>query len=158
MTISLQSVCETDDPFLFELYASTREAELSQVPWTDTQKQAFLQMQFDAQKRGYKSTHPGAEHQLICADGVPVGRLYLDRLADRLHILDITVAPRFRHSGFGSCVLRGILDEANTKNKMVTIYVESFNPSVRLFQRLGFEVASVDGFQLLLERHPGTTG
>ena len=150
--ITLRDACPADDPFLFELYASTREAELKQVPWTASQKLAFLEMQFKAQKTGYAEAHPDAVHQMICIDAQAVGRLYLSREPDKVQILDITIAPSARNGGIGSEVLHGILDEADRDRKPVSIYVESFNPSLRLFQRLNFGVAAQDGFQLLLQR------
>jgi ribosomal protein S18 acetylase RimI-like enzyme len=152
--ITLRPVSESDLPFLFEIYASTREAELALTPWTAEQKQLFLNMQFQGQINGYREMHPQAVHEIIAAAGRPVGRLYLSRLPDCHHILDITIAPESRNAGIGSLVLRTILEEADLSGKPVTIYVESFNPSLRLFQRLGFQIASQDSFQLLLERPP----
>jgi RimJ/RimL family protein N-acetyltransferase len=157
MPITLRAVCESDDPFLFELYASTRASELALVPWTDTQKQAFLRMQFAAQKSSYAQQYPAAQHHIICLEETPVGRLYLDRNPDRLHILDITIAPQSRNKGIGSAVLGEILREAHDARKPTTIYVEDFNPSVRLFERLGFLRASVKDFQILLQRQPSVS-
>jgi ribosomal protein S18 acetylase RimI-like enzyme len=154
MTIALREALESDRPLLFQLYASTRQEELARVPWTDAQKQAFLEMQFAAQVRGYAASNPDATHEVICADGLAVGRLYLDRRPDCLHIMDITIAPESRSAGIGSEVLRRLLEEADHAGKSVSIYVESFNPSLRLFERLGFRTKSVDGFLVLLER-PG---
>jgi hypothetical protein len=54
-------------------------------------------------------------------------------------------------------VLAGVLAEADAHGKPVSIYVESFNPSLRLFERLGFAVAAVDGFLMLLKRPPAET-
>jgi ribosomal protein S18 acetylase RimI-like enzyme len=153
--VTLRPVSESDEPVLFQLYASTRERELSQVPWTEAQKQAFLEMQFAAQTRSYASSYPGAGHLMICIGDRPVGRLYLARLADRFHILDITIDPRSRNAGHGSEVLKQVLEEADRAEKPVSIYVETFNPSLRLFERLGFGTAKVDGFQVLLERPTG---
>ncbi len=152
MTITLRPVLESDRPLLFELYASTRQAEMEQVPWTHAQQHAFLAIQFAAQTEGYRAKSPHAAHEMICVDERPVGRLYLDRLPDRLHIMDITVAPELRNAGIGSEVLAGILAEADREGKLVDIYVETFNPSLSLFKRLGFRTASQDGFLLLLER------
>jgi len=143
---------EPDLEFLFDLYASTRAAELAMTPWTPEQKRQFLTMQFQAQIDGYRHAYPKAVHEIIAADGRPAGRLYLSREAERLHILDITIAPELRNTGIGSLVIGEILQEADRECKSVTIYVESFNPSLRLFLRLGFQVASQDSFQLLLER------
>src|ERR1700674_5810726 len=139
--ISLRRVTEADDDLLFSLYASTRAAELAQVPWPEEQKQAFVRMQFDAQTREYAARHPQAEHDVICVKSQPVGRLYLSCNQARkeagqegdLHILDITVLPEHRGAGTGSWVLKKIMADAKTAGKSVTIYVESFNPSMRLF-------------------------
>jgi len=154
MPITLRAVCESDHAFLFELYASTRTSELVLAPWTDAQKQSFLQMQFAAQKSSYARQYPAAHHDIICLEEKPVGRLYLDRGPDRFHILDITITPRSRNKGIGSAVLTDILREAHQARKSTTIYVEDFNPSVRLFERLGFLRASAKDFQILLERQP----
>jgi hypothetical protein len=81
------------------------------VPWTDAQKQAFLKMQFSAQKASYAKEYPGARHAVICRDDDPVGRLYLDRSQERFHTLDITIANTCRDQGIGSVVLRKIVQE-----------------------------------------------
>jgi ribosomal protein S18 acetylase RimI-like enzyme len=152
VTVSLREVCDDDGPLLLEWYASTRAAEMAMVPWTDDQKRAFVEMQFTAQRDGYAASRPNAVHRIICADQAPVGRIYFDRSEARLHILDITIAPERRNQGIGSEVLAGMVAEADAHGKAVSIYVESYNPSLRLFERLGFGVASVDGYLLKLER------
>lgn len=150
--ISRRPVTDSDHAFLLDLYASTRAAELALTPWTAEQKTQFVIMQFQAQMTGYRDCYPQAVQEIITAGGRAAGRLYLSQEAGRLHILDITVAPELRNAGIGSAVLREILEEGRDQNKAVTIYVESFNPSLRLFLRLGFQVISQDSFQLLLER------
>jgi len=149
--ITLRPVTESDHEFLLAVYATTRAEELARVPWTAEQKDAFVRMQFAAQKRHYAAEYPHASHEVISADGTPVGRLYLDRDASRLHILDITVLPQHRNAGIGSFLLGRLLKEAAGSSKSVSIYVENFNPSLRLFKRLGFEVVEEHGFQLLLK-------
>jgi len=155
--ITLRAVCPADEPFLFELYASAREFEMAQVPWTPAQKQAFLEMQFAAQTRSYAAANPDATHEVILREGEAAGRLYLARRPDRLHILDITIAPSLRNAGIGSAVLQGILEEADRAGKAVSIFVETFNPSMRFFERLRFQPTSIDGFLVLLERPPAGT-
>jgi len=154
MNITLRPVSESDDPFLLVLFADTRASEMALVPWTDAQKRAFLEMQFNAQRASYAKEYPGAQHAVICRDDHSVGRLYLDRSPERFHILDITVANTCRNQGIGSVVLTKIMQEAEHAGRPTTIYVEDFNPSLRLFDRLGFRVAAVKDFQVLLERPP----
>jgi ribosomal protein S18 acetylase RimI-like enzyme len=149
--VRLRPVEAADDAFLLELYASTRAHEMSLVPWGPEQKDAFVRMQFEGQKTHYAAQFPRANHGIICRHETPVGRLYLDRGSEVLHILDITIAPAKRNAGIGSFVLGETLREAGQANKRVTIYVESFNPSLRLFERLGFRKAEETGFHFLME-------
>lgn len=152
--ITLHPVEEADQDFLLSVYASSRADEMARVPWSPEQKQAFVSMQFTAQSQNHAAGYPGASHEIICRDAAPVGRLYLDRRAGELHILDVTVLPQFRNSGIGTFLLRQILDEAGGSGKPVSIYVESFNPSLRLFRKLGFQAVAENGFQWLLRWSP----
>lgn len=149
--ITLRPATEADDDFIFNCYASTREQELAQVPWTAEQKESFVRMQYAAQKNHYAAEAPRASHDVIYVDATPVGRIYLDRRDDALHILDITVLPQHRNQGTGSLLLRRLLKESGKLGKPVTIYVESFNPSLHLFERLGFQRDREKGFHLLMK-------
>ncbi|HEY1527440.1 MAG TPA: GNAT family N-acetyltransferase [Candidatus Angelobacter sp.] len=153
--ITLRPATAADDNFILSCYASTRAQELEQVPWNTEQKDAFVRMQYTAQKQHYAAEAPRAHHDIIFVGAAPVGRIYLDRREDALHILDITVLPQHRNQGTGSLVLRRLLDEAGELGKPVTIYVESFNPSLRLFERLGFQKDQEKGFHLLMKRQQG---
>jgi len=152
--ITLRPVVSEDDDFLLSVYAGTRAQEMAMVPWTSEQKDSFVRMQFTAQKQHYAAQFPGANHDLICVQGSPVGRLYLDRGTDALHILDITVLPDFRNRGTGGEILRRIMEEGRESGRAVSINVENFNPSLRLFERLGFQCAEEVGFQLLMKWQP----
>ena len=154
--ITLRLVGNEDDAFLLSLYASTRAQEMAMVPWTAEQKEVFVRTQFEAQMRHYAAEHPRADHEIICREKIAVGRLYAARNAGALHILDITILPEYRSQGIGSAVLRRLFAEAvaGQPAKPVTIYVESFNPSLALFRKLGFEAVSESGFHQLLRWTP----
>lgn len=152
--VRLRPVGAADDAFILTVYASTRADEMQQVPWTPEQKDAFVKMQFAAQKQHYAASFPQASHDVIYLGEIAVGRIYVDRNADCLHILDVTILPQYRSQGIGAELLRRLLDEAGQSGKAVTIYVETFNPSVRFFERLGFQKAQEIGFQFLLKREP----
>ena len=97
--VTTRAITPEDEPFLRRVYASTREEELSVIPWDDAQKDAFLRMQFDAQHRYYQDNFPEASFDVILVDGRPVGRLYVDRRADEIHIIDIALLPEARAPG-----------------------------------------------------------
>jgi ribosomal protein S18 acetylase RimI-like enzyme len=149
--VTLRPVQDSDGEFLLKVYGSTREQELAQVPWTAEQKQQFVRMQWEAQKNHYAAQHPHAIHEIISVENTDAGRLYLDRTGEKFHILDITLMPKHRNRGAGSFLLRQIMAEAKEAGKPVSIYVETFNPSLRLFQRLGFTPIQQEGFHLLLQ-------
>ena len=136
---------EADLPFMAQLYASTRVEEMNSVPWTDEQKAAFLDMQFRAQTEHYDTYYSTCDFLIIEKEGVPVGRLYIDRFPEGIHIVDIALTPEFRGSGIGTMLLREIMAEAGESNRPVTIYVEAYNPALRLYQRLGFKHVDSNG-------------
>lgn len=151
MAITLRDAGPDDELFLLQVYACTRAAELAQVPWSDEQKAAFLQMQFNAQHSHYHERYSDADYKVILRDEEQVGRLYMAREAGFIKILDITVLPQFRNSGIGSELTRGILDEAAESGQSVQIYVETFSPSLELFKKIGFSILQEEGINYLLE-------
>lgn len=138
-TIELRpSVGPEDQEFSFRVYASAREEELAPVPWSEAEKGAFLRQQFMAQDTDYRANHPGAEFLLILEKAEPVGRLYLDRSSDRVHVLDIALLPAHRGRGIGGGIVRGLQAEAAAADVPIDLYVEATNPARRLYARLGF--------------------
>lgn len=148
---TVRSVQQEDEALLLELYSSTRTDEMALVPWDAAQKQAFLQMQFSAQQKHYRAYFPQATHEMILAEAQPVGRLYVDRRDTEIRILDITLLPQARGRGLGTQILRDLLKEADQEKKSCSIYVESFNRSLGLFQRLGFVKTEESGASWLME-------
>jgi len=156
MSITLRTVGPEDQPFLLAVYATTRAAELEMTPWTAEQREAFVRMQFLAQDSFYREKYTQGDFKVILRDGEPVGRLYVVRETDLIRILDITVLADFRNSGIGSGLVQDLLDEAAKDGKRVRIYVETFNPSLALFQKRNFSVLEEDGINLLLEWKPAS--
>lgn len=136
--LTFRRVADADLPFLARVYASTRAEELAVTPWTDAQKAAFLDMQFRAQHADYQANYPDADRLVTARDGEGIGRLYLARWPSQHCIIDIAFLPEHRGKGFGWALLRDLMDEAAAAGKPVIIYVEKYNPAMRLYQRLGF--------------------
>jgi len=149
--ISLRPLQELDLPFLYHVYASTREEELSVVPWSAEQKTDFLRMQFEAQHAYYQEQFPGASYDIVVVNGKSAGRLYVDRRRDEIRIIDIALLPEYRGQGTGSKLLQVVLQEARSLEIPVRIHVESNNPAMNLYQRLGFRMIEEQGVYHLLE-------
>ena len=148
-------ITEADLPFLSRVYASTRAEELAPVPWSQADKDAFLNYQFQAQHAHYQQYYPDADWLLIAHDGEDVGRLYIERWPSQHRIIDIAFLPEHRGRGFGEALLRDLLDDAANVGKDVSIHVEKFNPAMRLYRRLGFATEEDKGvYDLMRWRAP----
>jgi len=148
--ISLRNATEGDAEFLYRVYASTRAAELAMTDWTDEQKEQFCRMQFQAQTTDYLANYSNAQRSIIERDGAPVGRLIVDRVEREICIVDVALLPDARGGGIGTKLLRELMDEAGEAGKPLTIYVEKFNPALRLYLRLGFQPIEDKGVYLLM--------
>lgn len=134
---SLRPETDADVPFAMRLYASTREEELAQVGWSDEQKSLFLAQQFTAQRHHYK-TQMVCDFHVIEHHGEPVGRLYLEGRQTIVSIVDIALMPGARGQGTGRVIIEALIEAAAQTGLGVGIFVEKFNPALRLYQRLGF--------------------
>ncbi|HEX8144747.1 MAG TPA: GNAT family N-acetyltransferase [Pyrinomonadaceae bacterium] len=151
MPITFRPIGPDDEAFLRELYDSTRTDEMAAVPWNEAQKEAFLRMQFQAQHDHYQIHYPKASYEIILSDERPVGRLYVARQDEKILIIDMTLLPAARNKGIGTPIIKDLMAESAKTGKGLEIYVESFNPSLRLFQRLGFSKIGEEGVYLLME-------
>jgi ribosomal protein S18 acetylase RimI-like enzyme len=153
--ISLRPATAADEIFLLEVYASTRADEMALLPWSDEQKRAFVLAQFNAQQQHYRQTYPDATHDIILSHNRATGHFHVAWLEDEIRIVDIALHPRDRNRGIGSDLLRNLISEASKAGKLLTVYVESFNPALRLFERLGFSRSDEQGIHILMQRLPG---
>jgi ribosomal protein S18 acetylase RimI-like enzyme len=121
------------------------------VPWHASAKEAFLRMQFAAQDSYYRATFPTANYDLVVGGEEVLGRLYVDRTGEEVHVIDLALLPEHRGKGIGTRLLTRVQAEAATAGKPVHMYVERFNPAKRLYDRLDFRQIGDEGVYLLLE-------
>jgi GNAT superfamily N-acetyltransferase len=156
-SITLRPITSDDQAFLYRVYASTRTEELAPLRWSAEQQEAFLRMQFNAQHQYYREQYPDASFQVILRDGQPAGRLYVYRRANEICIVDIALLPEHRNAGIGSSFLKELIAEAEAAGKPLRIYVERFNPALRLYERLGFVKIGDTSVYYHLEKTPNRT-
>ena len=149
--VELRPTSESDLAFLSALYASTRTEELSQVPWSEPEKQSFLDQQFDSQHQFYQQQFPKATFDIILSNDKPIGRLYVDKRKDEIRLIDIALVAEIRGNGIGSALINNILKQARAEAKPVRIHVEVNNPAMRLYKRLGFKQIDNNGIYHLME-------
>jgi ribosomal protein S18 acetylase RimI-like enzyme len=153
--VSLRPATAADRDFLLGVYASTREPELAQVPFSAAEKAAFLEQQFTAQSLHYERHYTDTSFDLVLIDGEPAGRLIVGRWPTEVRVVDIALLPEFRGRGAGELLMRRVIAEAEEGGVKASIHVERENPALRFYQRLGFVTVEEKGVHLLMERPPG---
>ena len=142
-----------DEEFLKELYASTRD-DLTKLPLPREQKDLLIAMQYDAQYLQYSRDFPGARHDILLVDEVPVGRLMVDEGGDRYWIIDVAILPGFRGQGIGSAVIAAEQESASLAAKPLCLQVLMTNSAVGLYERLGFRVTGRSQTHIAMEWIP----
>ena len=142
--IRLRPACKGDETFLCELYATTRHAELTLMPWPAEWKQAFVRMQFDAQTRHYRTMHPKADHSIVMSSGAPIGRLLVDRQDSQVLIVDLTLLPEFHGRGIGTGLVSELQKEASALGQAIIGHVACGNQAEKFWRKMGFQVLPKD--------------
>lgn len=140
--IQLVPISESDLPFLFQVYASTREREMEQAGWPPAARHEFLSMQFQIQHAQYTSRPDHGQYYKIRFQDQDVGRIYLDAGQGEIHVVDIAILSAFRNRGIGTAVLRAVMAAAREAGAAVSLHVEKDSPAVRLYGGLGFQSVS----------------
>jgi ribosomal protein S18 acetylase RimI-like enzyme len=152
--ITLRPAQPEDEPFLYELYSSTREEEISALGWDSAQQETFLRLQFRGQQSHYRMQAFDVDYRIISLDGRPIGQLIVIRSDREIRLADISLLPEFRAGGIGASLIRDLFAEAKERRMPVTLHVEKTNRAARLYQRLGFTAAGDLGAHLKMEWHP----
>ena len=146
--VCLRPVVEGDEPFLLDLFASTREQELAIFGDNVDLKRAFVTMQYAALAQSYSQ----GKNMIVTSRDVAIGRTIVDERTNEFRLVDISLLPQFRNQGIGTWLVQRLLDQAQSREKAVTLHVFKASGAVRLYERLGFQVVEDDGTYLKMER------
>ncbi len=136
--VRLRPAQREDEVFFLQVYASTRIEEMALVPWTNEQKVAFLRFQYQAQRSGYQASYPAAQNWVIMHGDGPVGRMIVQDGDSEILLVDIALLPEHRGQGIGTALITGLMAQAASQHKTLKLHVETFNPALKLYERLGF--------------------
>ena len=145
-----------DEPFLFAVYASTREEELAAIGWDAATRDRFLEMQFRAMRQGYRGMFPRAEFAIILLAGQPVGRAVVDRTGEAIQLVDFALLTDARNQGIGTRLLQQWTAEAAKTNRPLRLRVLKGSRARHLYERFGFTQTADEGLYEAMEwRAPG---
>jgi ribosomal protein S18 acetylase RimI-like enzyme len=152
--IALRPAQPEDEPFLYELYSSTRKEEVSAWGLDSAQQETFLRLQFRGQQSHYRMQAFDVDYRIILLDDRPIGQLIVIRSDREIRLADISLLPEHRGGGIGASLIHDLFDEAKEKGMPVTLHVEKTNRAARLYQRLGFTATVDTGAHLKMDWHP----
>jgi len=92
--------------------------------------------------------------KIIQCDGIDVGCLTLSKCEDVILIEQLYIMPSFQNRGIGRSVVSTLLTDAALAEQSVQVTVLVQSPSVHLFTRLGFSVATQTQRSLVMEYRP----
>ena len=147
--ISLRPATAEDEPFLRQLFNSTRP-DLLLLPLE--MAGPLIDMQYRAQRMHYEKGFPNAEEMIVVRDEAPVGRMITWDGGDDLHLVDISLLPEFRGRGIGTSLLSSLI----AKGRPVTLMVRADNPAHRLYRRLGFVPTRKDELHIWMRHEEGS--
>jgi ribosomal protein S18 acetylase RimI-like enzyme len=135
--ISLRPVeLPDDEPFLIELYYTTRD-DIQMTPLDEEQKKNLSLMQYLAQKHHYTTYYHNWRHEIILLDGAIVGRLWTARYETEIVGIDLSIMPEYRNLKIGTKLLTDLFDESIASNRVFNIHVLKTNhKALRLYERL----------------------
>jgi ribosomal protein S18 acetylase RimI-like enzyme len=153
--LSFRPAGEDDEPFLRQVFDSTRDPLMQLLDWDAGRESAFLAMQYLAQSSHYRRAFAGSTYDVIELDRRPVGRIFVHRGPEEIRVVDVGLLPEHRGRGIGGAVLLAVMAEAAESGRPVRLQTEPSNRALRLYERLGFVRVATAGIHVDMEWMPG---
>lgn len=140
--LTLRNAQRTDDGFFRQLYAETRD-DLALLNGSGVALDSLIELQFKAQREGYRRDFPDADYFVIELSGIDCGRLIISQDKTSLRVVDIALLKAMRQQGVGTAVFEG-LQRFTAANKQVLCLTMNPHdlPLSRFYRRLGFQIDS----------------
>jgi ribosomal protein S18 acetylase RimI-like enzyme len=126
---SLRPARADDYDFLFTLHEATMREYVERVwGWDDEEQAKILQTRF----------RPG-HWKIIQAENHDIGLLVVEEEEGAIRLAEIELLPAWQRRGIGASIVGGLMKEATTAGKPLTLRVLHVNKGARaLYERLGF--------------------
>ena len=150
--LTLRAIRPEDQAVLLQIFASTRDEERHLLDLSSQAWETFVRQQFDFQHAQYMSAYANPSFDLVLREGEVAGRLYVDRGADEIRVVDIALLPEHRRQGLGRQMLAALIQESNDRGIPLGLHVEKHNPVIDFYSRLGFSPLADRGVYVYMRR------
>jgi ribosomal protein S18 acetylase RimI-like enzyme len=142
----LRPAAAADYQWLWELKRLTMRpyVELTWGHWDDALQEEFFRKNFSSETI-----------QIISTEGQDAGLLNVEREPGEIFLANLQIMPEFQNRGFGSAVLREVLESAAALRLPVRLQVLRVNAgAARLYARFGFHIYSESSTHRLMRWRP----
>ena len=143
--VSRRAATSAETEFARQIHhAAYRDAVLRQFgAWDETRQDEFFAAAWNM-----------TPHQIILADGVPVGYCAVEERPDDIHVRELVIRPEAQSQGIGTELLRQV--QAVARRRALPIRLGTFhtNRAQDLYARLGFRRVGQSATHVFLEWSP----
>lgn len=144
-----------DDAFLYDVFCSTWQEEVAALP-DQSLARHVLRIQHVAQERRFDGVYPGHQRFVVWSGEERAGRFYLFGTGAFLHIVDLTLLPRFRSQGIGGRLVRDLMSVAAPEGRRISLRASRGSASTDLWAHLGLLLVSTDDREHYFEWAPAS--
>lgn len=139
----LRAATCADEPFLLTLRKLTMTEHLEHAgePIDEAAHYARMRFHFD-------------DAQIIGYGEADIGLLKLARPGSEWYLYQIQILPEHQSKGLGSEIIAELLVQAKEAGATVSLNVLRGNPALRLYERLGFSIASESAIDFVMKCRP----
>lgn len=112
-----------------------------------------LNLDMAAQTAGFRQRWEVTQVRIVTLDGTDIGWLQSFVKDDALFLGQLFVDKSLRGQGIGTELLKGLMEEAASAGRAVTLGVVKTNPALRLYERLGFRITHDDERKFYMRRN-----
>jgi ribosomal protein S18 acetylase RimI-like enzyme len=111
-----------------------------------------LNLDMDAHFAGFRPQWDVAQVRIITLDRTDIGWLQSFVKDGALFLGQLFVDSSLRGQGIGTELVKGLIEEAASAGRAVTLGVVKTNPALRLYERLGFRITHEDERKFYMRR------
>lgn len=152
--INLKPITEEDKAFLCQVYISSREDEMGIKDWQEKERTEFLESQFNMQHTYYMKSYQNPSFDIVLMGNTAIGRLYVERTAEEIRVIDISLLKEYRGLGVGTQLFNSLIKESENKNMNLTLHVEYYNFAKQWYEKIGFKQCGENGVYVFMIRSP----
>lgn len=144
VTLSTRQAATADRDFLYELHVATMRDYVDRTWGWDEQ----------AQRRMFDQHFEPSRIEVIELDGRAIGMQVIGLDDASIELGNIEIAPEHQGHGYGTTLIRRVLERGSATGRRVRLQVLKVNPARQLYERIGFELAGETATHYLMEWSP----